>query len=151
MFRPVLLVPALVALLLLSSLPTTSATFALGAVGGLGALTAAQTSTLGAVAVLGKLGLIAGLALSRRGGSRRGKRSAEEEEVPSLEMLVPLEVEDCYKRVICSASSGEVHNQKVNAVLNLFNPVQFMRAPLSHKAMKFLEAARFVKDTLNTL
>ena len=37
----------------------------------------------------------------------------EEQQVPSLEMLVPLEVEDCYKRVICSASSGEVHNQKV--------------------------------------
>ena len=147
MFRPVLLVPALVALLLLSSLPTTSATFALAITSGTASiltLTAAQTSAVAAVAILGKLGLLAKLTLLRR----RGKRSAEEEEeVPSLEMLVPLEVEDCYKRVICSASSGEVHNQKVNAVLNLFNPVQFMRAPLSHKAMKFLEAARFVKDS----
>lgn len=145
MFCPYLLVPALVALLLLSSLPTTSATFALAITSGTASiltLTAAQTSAVAAVAILGKLGLLAKLALLRR----RGKRSAEEEEVPSLEMLVPLEVEDCYKRVICSASSGEVHNQKVNAVLNLFNPVQFMRAPLSHKAMKFLEAARFVKD-----
>ena len=138
MFRPVVLVPALVALAMLSSLPTTSGTFALAITSGttsLLTLTAAQTSAVAAVAILGKLGLLA--------LRRRGKRSAEEEEVPSLEMLVPLEVEDCYKRVICSASSGEVHNQKVTAVLNLLNPVQFMRAPLSHKAMKFLEAARF--------
>ena len=143
MFRPVLLVPALVALAMLSSIPTTSATFAMAITSGTASvltLTAAQTSAVAAVAILGKLGLLAKLALLRR----RGKRSAEEEEeMPSLEMLVPLEVEDCYKRVICSASSGEVHNQKVTAVLNLLNPVQFMRAPLSHKAMKFLEAARF--------
>merc|ERR1712119_15652 len=75
--------------------------------------------------------------------SRRGKRSAEEEEVPTIETFAALEVEDCYKRVICAASTGEVENPQVQNVLALFNPVQFMQAPLSHKAMKFVEAARY--------
>merc|ERR1711971_760510 len=76
--------------------------------------------------------------------SRRGKRSAVEEgEVPTLETFAALEVEDCYKRVICAASTGEVENPQVQNVLALFNPVQFMQAPLSHKAMKFVEAARY--------
>merc|ERR1719397_1852559 len=38
---------------------------------------------------------------------------------------------------------GEVENPQVQNVLALFNPVQFMQAPNSHKAMKFVEAARY--------
>merc|ERR1712211_36100 len=76
--------------------------------------------------------------------SRRGKRSAEEEqELPTLETFATLEVEDCYKRVICAASTGELKNHQVENVLALFTPVQHMQAPLSHKAMKFVEAARY--------
>jgi hypothetical protein len=144
MFRPLVCLPCL-ALVLLLQAPTTSGTFAISLTSAAGvsllALTAPQVSTIAAVAVLAKLAGVAKLwALSQR----RGKRSAEEEEeVPSLEMLATLEVEDCYKRVICSASSGEVTNPRVRSVLNLFNPVQFMRAPLTHKAMKFVEAARY--------
>ena len=74
---------------------------------------------------------------------RRGKRSIEDEEVPTIETFATLEVEDCYKRVICAASTGKVENPQVQNVLALFNPVQYMRAPLSHKAMKFVEAARY--------
>merc|ERR1712179_107267 len=81
--------------------------------------------------------------MGRRSSRRRGKRYAEEEEVPSLETFAGLEVEDCYKRVICAASTGEVENPQVQSVLALFNPQQFMQAPLSHKAMKFVEAARY--------
>merc|ERR1712228_625882 len=135
MFRPLLCVPLAIALVLLQQVPTASGTFAIaGTIGGTAiTLTAAQTTALAAVALLGvKLKLVGAYLLSRR-----GKRSAEEEEVPTLE------VEDCYKRVICAASTGEVENPQVQNVLALFNPVQYMRAPLSHKAMKFVEAARY--------
>ena len=78
-----------------------------------------------------------------RGNMGRGKRSIEEENVPTIETFATLEVEDCYKRVICAAITGKVENPQVQNVLALFNPVQYMRAPLSHKAMKFVEAARY--------
>merc|ERR1719362_408847 len=125
MFRPLFCVPLAIALVLLQQVPTASGTYAI-------TLTAAQSTALAAVAVLGiKAKLIGGYLLSRR-----GKRSAEEKEVPSIETFAALEVEDCYKRVICAASTGEVENPQVQNVLALFNPVQFMQAPLSHKAMK---------------
>merc|ERR1712183_813564 len=147
MFRPLFLVPLAIALVLLQQVPTASGTFAITAVSGattLLSLTAAQTTALAAVAILGiKAKLIGAYLLSQRGSSRRGNRSAEEEEVPTIETFAALEVEDCYKRVICAASTGEVENPQVQNVLALFNPVQFMQAPLSHKAMKFVEAARY--------
>merc|ERR1712083_503862 len=94
---------------------------------------------LAAVGLLGIKAKLLAVALSRR----RGKRSADDEEVPTIKTFATLEVEDCYKRVICAASTGEVENPQVQNVLALFNPVQYMRAPLSHKAMKFVEAARY--------
>ena len=124
-------------------MPSSSGTFAISAATLL-SLTAAQTTALAAVAILGiKAKLVGAYLLSRGGssrGSRRGKRSAEDEEVPTIETFVALEVEDCYKRVICAASTGKVENPQVQNVLALFDTV---RAPLSHKAMKFVEAARY--------
>merc|ERR1712227_373757 len=141
MFRPLFFAPLAIALVLLQQVPTSNGTVAFTLASGtttLLSLTAAQSTALAAVAVLGiKAKLIGGYLLSRR-----GKRSAEEEEL-SLETFANLEVEDCYKRVICAASTGEVENPQVQNVLALFNPVQFMQAPLSHKAMKFVEAARY--------
>merc|ERR1711910_235814 len=96
-------------------------------------------TALAAVGLLGIKAKLLAVALSRR----RGKRSADDEEMPTIETFATLEVEDCYKRVICAASTGEVENPQVQNVLALFNPVQYMRAPLSHKAMKFVEAARY--------
>merc|ERR1712210_81381 len=143
MFRPLFCAPLAIALVLLQQVPTASSTFAISAVSLL-SLTAAQTTALAAVAILGiKAKLIGAYLLSQRGSRRRGKRSAEEEEVPTIETFAALEVEDCYKRVICAASTGEVENPQVENVLALFNPQQFMQAPLSHKAMKFVEAARY--------
>merc|ERR1712088_340832 len=138
MFRPLFCVPLAIALVLLQQVPTASGTFAITAVSGattILSLTAAQTTALAAVAVLGiKAKLIAAYLLSQRGssrrGARRGKRSSEEEEVPTIETFAALEVEDCYKRVICAASTGEVENPQVQNVLALFNPQQFMQAPL---------------------
>merc|ERR1712226_136389 len=142
MFRPLFFAPLAIALVLLQQVPTSNGTVAFTLASGtttLLSLTAAQSTALAAVAVLGiKAKLIGGYLLSRR----RGKRSAQEEDL-SLETFANLEVEDCYKRVICSASTGEVENPKVQNVLALFNPVQFMQAPLSQKAMKFVEATRY--------
>merc|ERR1712088_509657 len=124
MFRPLFFVPLAIALVLLQQVPTSSGTVAFTLTSGattLLTLTAAQSTALAAVAVLGiKAKLIGGYLLSRR-----GKRSAEE--VPTIETLANLEVE----------------NPQVQNVLALFNPQQFMQAPVSHKAMKFVEAARY--------
>merc|ERR1712203_547446 len=142
MFRPLFCVPLAIALVLLQQVPTASGTYALTLTTGattLLSLTAAQSTALSAVGLLGIKAKLLAVALSRR----RGKRSADEEEMPTIETFATLEVEDCYKRVICAASTGEVENPQVQNVLALFNPVQYMRAPLSHKAMKFVEAARY--------
>eukprot|EP00090_Calanus_glacialis_P041358 TRINITY_DN728_c0_g1_i5.p1 TRINITY_DN728_c0_g1~~TRINITY_DN728_c0_g1_i5.p1 ORF type:complete len:171 (-),score=49.99 TRINITY_DN728_c0_g1_i5:48-560(-) len=130
-------------LLVVFHLPADEATFALTLTSAAGAtllsLTAAQVSTIAALGVLAKLGgLWAGLALSRR-----GRRQADQEEV-TLEMLTTIEPEDCYKRVICAASTGKVDNQKMRSVLKLFSEdISIMRAPISKQALKFVEAARY--------
>ena len=77
---------------------------------------------------------------------RRGKRSVEdvEEENFTIESLVDLEVEDCYKRVICAASTGELDNPRVQNVLAIFNTDDLVQdTNISNKAMKFVEAARY--------
>ena len=130
-------------LLVVFHLPADEATFALTLTSAAGAtllsLTAAQVSTIAALGVLAKLGgLGAGLALSRR-----GRRQADQEEI-TLEMLANIEPEDCYKRVICAASTGKVDNQKMRSVLKLFSEdISIMRAPISKQALKFVEAARY--------
>eukprot|EP00090_Calanus_glacialis_P041357 TRINITY_DN728_c0_g1_i4.p1 TRINITY_DN728_c0_g1~~TRINITY_DN728_c0_g1_i4.p1 ORF type:complete len:171 (-),score=47.67 TRINITY_DN728_c0_g1_i4:48-560(-) len=130
-------------LLVVFHLPADEATFALTLTSAAGAtllsLTAAQVSTIAALGVLAKLGgLGAGLALSRR-----GRRQADQEEI-TLEMLTNIEPEDCYKRVICGASTGKVDNQKMRSVLKLFSEdISIMRAPISKQALKFVEAARY--------
>ena len=139
MFRPLFCVPLAIALVLLQQMPTASGTYALTLTTGattLLSLTAAQSTALAAVGLLGIKAKLLAVALSRR----RGKRSADDEEMPTIETFATLEVEDCYKRVICAASTGKVENPQVQNVLALFDTV---RAPLSHKAMKFVEAARY--------
>merc|ERR1712123_447634 len=137
--------PSIVCLPLLSLLlvPGDEATFALTLTSAAGAtllsLTAAQVSTIAALGVLAKLGgLGAGLALSRR-----GRRQADKEEI-TLEMLTNIEPDDCYKRVICAASTGKVDNKKMRNILKFFSEdVSITRAPISKQALKFVEAARY--------
>merc|ERR1712115_254782 len=75
-------------------------------------------------------------------GSLR-KRKVDQEEI-NLEMLTTIEPDECYKRVICSASTGKVDNEKMRNVLKLFSEdLTIMRAPLSKQAQKFVEAARY--------
>merc|ERR1740123_430300 len=112
--------PLLSLLLILLLVPGDEATFALTLTSAAGAtllsLTAAQVSTIAALGVLAKLGgLGAGLALSRR-----GKRQVDQEEI-TLEMLTNIEPDDCYKRVICAASTGKVENEKMRSILKLFS------------------------------
>ena len=93
-------------LLVVLHLPADDATFAISLTSAAGvsllSLTAAQVSSIAALGLLAKLGgLGAGLVFSRR-----GKRQADREEI-TLEMLTNIEPEDCYKRVICAASTGK--------------------------------------------
>ena len=95
-----------VLLIVLLQVPADEATFALSITSAAGvallSLTAAQVSSIALLGVLAKLGgLGAGLALSRR----RGKRQAGQEEM-TLETLANIEPDDCYKRVLCAASTG---------------------------------------------
>merc|ERR1712158_317110 len=111
MFRPLFCVPLATALVLLQQVPTASGTYALTLTTGattLLSLTAAQSTALAAVGLLGIKAKLLAVALSRR----RGKRSADDE-MPTIETFATLEVEDCYKRVICAASTGEVENPRV--------------------------------------
>merc|ERR1712061_19269 len=141
--RPSSVLILLPALLVLFHLPGQDATFALTLTSAAGAtvlsLTAAQVSAIAALGVLAKLGgLGAGLALSRR-----GKRQVNQEEI-TLEMLNNIEPEDCYKRVICSANTGKVDNEKMREVLKVMSEdLIIMRAPISKQALKFVEAARY--------
>merc|ERR1711981_337334 len=122
----------------------------IGAVGAAGtiALTAPQVTGIAALAILTKLGGIAGglllsRALSNRGssGRRYGKRSVEGEEVEldvTLNMLVEMEPEHCYKRIICAANTGKYYNQKLDGVMSLIN-----EKATDLRASKFLAAAQY--------
>ena len=65
------------------------------------------------------------------------------EEMSLLELLPALEMEDCYKRVICSASSGQISDPEITSILNVFQAQDEVNAPLSNKAWKFVEAKKF--------
>merc|ERR1711930_18063 len=110
------------------------------------ALTAPQVTGIAALAILTKLGGIAGglllsRALSNRGssGRRYGKRSVEGEELDvTLNMLVEMEPEHCYKRIICAANTGKYYNQKLDGVMSLIN-----EKATDLRASKFLAAAQY--------
>merc|ERR1711981_187525 len=111
-------------------------------------ITAPQVTGIAALAILTKLGGIAGglllsRALSNRGssGRRYGKRSVEGEEVEldvTLNMLVEMEPEHCYKRIICAANTGKYYNQKLDGVMSLIN-----EKATDLRASKFLAAAQY--------
>merc|ERR1719336_1747777 len=174
MYRPLFYAPLAIALVLFQQVPTTSAilptiiglaaakTAAIGTVALLGLKAKFLGAKLG-----GYLGASAAAASRRDSGRRwvdyndyyrgsnnyyrgsnyrRGKRSVEdvEEENFTIESLVDLEVEDCYKRVICAASTGELDNPRVQNVLAIFNTDDLVQdTNISNKAMKFVEAARY--------
>ena len=50
---------------------------------------------------------------------------------------------DRYTILVAVGAGKPMPPPQVQNVLALFNPQQFMQAPLSHKAMKFVEAARY--------
>ena len=101
-----LILSALIPLVLLViCLPSTQATFPL-VVGTATILTAQQLSALFAIGLLAKIGgIVGGGILAAK--SRRGRREAVIEEIYNIETLVELEEEDCYKRIICAAASGQ--------------------------------------------
>ena len=78
------------------------------------ALTAPHVTGLATLAILTKISAVAGglLAsnLGNRGGRRRGKRSVEVEDLEMemfIKLLSEMEPEQCFKRVICGATTGK--------------------------------------------
>merc|ERR1711890_98857 len=108
----------------------------------------AQLLTLIALAGKLKVGLAAGGFLASR---RRGKRAATFEEPleVTLEQLAALEVDDCYKRLFCSAAAGGLGGAEgVEQLLLLVGPdaheqATELRAPGSKQAERIREAAVF--------
>merc|ERR1712203_929482 len=121
---------------------------AAGGAGGALILSAAQAQLLTLIALAGKLGVglaAGGFLLSRRG---RGKRAAVEENLVTLEQLAALEVDDCYKRLFCSAAAGGLGGAEgVEELLLLVGPDAEqntqLRAPGSKQAERIREAAVF--------
>ena len=105
-----------------------------------------QAQLLTLIALAGKLGVglaAGGFLLSRRG---RGKRAAVEETGVTLEQLAALEVDDCYKRLFCSAAAGGLGGAEgVEQLLLLVGPDAStqLRAPGSKQAERIKEAAVF--------
>merc|ERR1712001_471118 len=132
--------PHIVALALCLPLASATIEIAAGGAGGALILSAAQAQLLTLIALAGKLGVglaAGGFLLSRRG---RGKRAAVEENLVTLEQLAALEVDDCYKRLFCSAGAGGVEE-----LLLLVGPdaETQLRAPGSKQAERIKEAAVF--------
>ena len=106
------------ALILLLQVQQDEATFPL-TIGAL-TLTSAQVTALAGLGVLAKVsGVVGGLLLSRAasrrqsryGGRRyRGRRSAEVEDLEievTLNLLIETEPEQCFRRIICAAETGQ--------------------------------------------
>merc|ERR1711981_592364 len=128
------------------AVPAIPAIGAAGAAGGI-VLTGPMVAGLAALAVLTKLSVVAtGVLVSRvlnRGGRgpARGKRSLESKELElelTLNMLVEMESEHCYKRIICAANTGKYYNQKLDGVMGLIN-----EKASDLRASKFLAAAQY--------
>merc|ERR1711936_627645 len=138
--------PHIVALALCVPLASATIEIAAGGAGGALILSAAQAQLLTLIALAGKLGVglaAGGFLLSRRG---RGKRAAVEETGVTLEQLAALEVDDCYKRLFCSAAAGGLGGAEgVEQLLLLVGPDAStqLRAPGSKQAERIKEAAVF--------
>merc|ERR1711863_164810 len=136
----------IVALALCVPLASATIEIAAGGAGGALILSAAQAQLLTLIALAGKLGVglaAGGFLLSRRG---RGKRAAVEENLVTLEQLAALEVDDCYKRLFCSAAAGGLGGAEgVEQLLLLVGPdaqqATQLRAPGSKQAERIKEAA----------
>merc|ERR1719347_373741 len=77
---------------------------------------------------------------------QRKRRQVDQKDL-TLEMLVSIEPDDCYKRIICSAATGKIDNERMRNVLKLFSEDEAtMRASLSKK---FVEAAHYGENRKN--
>merc|ERR1712226_459935 len=138
--------PHILALALCVPFASATIEIAAGATGGALILMAAQAQLLTLIALAGKLGV--GLAAGGFLFKRRGKRAATFEEPleVTLEQVAALEVDDCYKRLFCSAAAGGLGGAEgVEELLLLVGPDAStqLRAPGSKQAERIKEAAVF--------
>jgi len=122
-------------------------------------LTAAQVTALAGFGLLaGAKGLLLGSLLGRgarnsRRSRHRGRRQAVgeedfdaveevEEKVMNIEMLAALEPENCFKRLFCSAATGQLGNKGLEQSLNIVQEAMVLE-PRSPYTQKYRQAAYF--------
>ena len=111
-------------------------------------LTTTQLAAVAGVGLLGKAaGFLGASLLSQRTSRRRGKRDVESDvKIDStLEMLVEVEPEDCYKRILCAASTGHFSYSQVDSILSVLKNHDLRDSNYA----KFSEAVRFGEATEN--
>ena len=112
-------------------------------------LTTTQLAAVAGVGLLGKAAGFLGASLlsqrTSRTSRRRGKRDVESDvKIDStLEMLVEMEPEHCYKRVLCAASTGEFSQEKMKSILSVLKTHDLRDSNYA----KFSEAVRFGEAT----
>ena len=112
-------------------------------------LTTTQLAAVAGVGLLGKAAGFLGASLlsqrTRRTSRRRGKRDVDSDvKIDStLEMLVEMEPEHCYKRVLCAASTGHFSQEKMKSILSVLKTHDLRDSNYG----KFREAVRFGEAT----
>jgi len=76
------------------------------------------SATATSLALLGGVALLKGLALGALVASRRGKRSAEDDQDAAFALIASTEPAQCYRRLICDLSSGAIADK--NQITTLF-------------------------------
>jgi hypothetical protein len=94
------------------------ATFVIGTVATTGTAVTLSAATTTSLALLGGVALLKGLVLGAA-LSRRGKRSAEEDQDAAFAVLAAAEPAQCYRRLICDLSAGVIpDNDKIAQLFN---------------------------------
>ena len=101
----------------LALLSVADATLVIGTTATAGAVTISAGSA--ALGLLGGAVILKSLVLAKLIASRRGKRSAEEDNEAAFAILTNSEPAQCYKRLICDLSAGAIQDK--DQIVTLFN------------------------------
>ena len=121
----------------LALLSVADATLIIGATATAGAVTISAGSA--ALGLLGGAVILKSLVLAKLIASRRGKRSAEEDNDAAFAILTNSEPAQCYKRLICDLSAGAIQDK--DQIITLFKGEV---SPISPK-FEFATAAKVGK------
>ena len=126
----------------LALLSVAEATLIIGTTATAGAVTISAGSA--ALGLLGGAVILKSLVLAKLIASRRGKRSAEEDNEAAFAILTNSEPAQCYKRLICDLSAGAIQDK--DQIITLFNGEV---SPISPK-FEYATAAKVGKIVKNS-